>query len=1170
MATATELLAALTNSGDDGILVIDNNLRTIHIPKSVALLGVESDDEVHRLQFTMPRYCSDIDLSTFNIRINYMNANKEGDIYVVTDKNVLASSITFSWLVGRNALAYKGNVKFIVCLKESTADGEVLREFNTTIATLPVLEGLEVDPSYLEGELSDVLEQLQSLTVAKVNEIEEEGIAQIAKVQEESAKQQNNITTKGEQVLGTIPQEYKTTVELANEGAHTKADAISRTFLGSNITVHDASDDNVRSLRLLGATTLITTTGKNLFGGDALADKLVEVSSTTMDDIAGTVTFAASDIQNKLIFSVPDQNKQYTIILYGKNTNGSNNGTNVAWQYSDGTLGQFSFNITGSLSYAIGVSDASKQVVGLYGYYNSQSTILYYDKCGIFEGVVTEADFEPYTGGKATPSYNYPQELVIPCTNGSVDITVRDLGKNLFGGNFLADKLVEVASATKDEANGTVKYHSTSVNGKLIFKVPDQNKRYTVILYGRNTSTSLPRTNLQWYYSDGSNTAMNFKTTGALSYCVVTSSSSKKLVGLYGIASTDYTTLYYDKCGIFEGVLTEADFEPCIGSTITAQTPNGLPGIAVTSGGNYIDENGQRWVCDEVDFARGVRITRLAELVFDGVTSGKKIVSTDPSQLEASKTSLYAYMNQGYINPPASNSTKIYANYSGVSLSSAIAITRTKTWLGLPQGETLTVDQVASAFNLKLKELYDAGKPLRVLYQRKTPIETPLTEAELTAYAKFRTVKPGTTIYNDSNVKMEVEYNLDTEIAVDNKILVVDNKIDKSARETSRLCAPVITSEASGDIISVSDASDWYVSGLTLCGKTTQDGTPTPDAPVELVNIATGDSIGVTVTGKNLFSGKVLNGYMMSGSWNSDSKNRTVYIPCRPSTYYTITKTPGTRFLAACVTNLPSATGDTITWIAENSSGGTLTCKTTATAKYLLVWVYNSNTDTSITSTEMVNSVQIEIGETATPYEPYNGQTLSVPTPNGLSGIAVTEGGNYTDENGQQWICDEIDLARGVHVKRIGTITFNGTESWKKTNNTEHTFHINMNTMVRFSEAPAYCTHFVHNTLPNVDGAFRKADTCYFCYSSVTTLDEWTTWLAENPISLYYVRTEPIETPLSAEEFAAYADLHTNKPSTTVYNDSGAGMKLTYAVDTKTYINNAIASAVAALAQATE
>lgn len=352
-------------------------------------------------------------------------------------------------------------------------------------------------------------------------------------------------------------------------------------------------------------------------------------------------------------------------------------------------------------------------------------------------------------------------------TGGNIGVAVT--GKNLFGGEALADVLVAKAGATKNETAGTVQYSASSVTGKQMFKAPDKNKQYTIILYGKNTTDTTTRTNLSWYYSDKTSDVFNFKTAGELSYCVATSKAGKQVVGLYGYNSSGSTILYYDQCGIFEGVVTADDFEAYNGQTLTVAIPNGLPGIPVTSGGNYTDENGQRWVCDEIDFARGVRITRLAELVFDGVSNGKRIYSTDPSQLEASKTSIYAYMNYGYINPPALSSTTVYANYSGVSLSTAISITRTKAWLGLPQGEELTATQVVTAYNTKLKELYDGGVPVRVLYQRKTPVETPLTAEELAAYAAMHTNKPNTTVYNDAGAGMKLQYVADTKAYIDKK-----------------------------------------------------------------------------------------------------------------------------------------------------------------------------------------------------------------------------------------------------------------------------------------------------------------------------------------------------------------------------------------------------------------
>lgn len=63
--------------------------------------------------------------------------------------------------------------------------------------------------------------------------------------------------------------------------------------------------------------------------------------------------------------------------------------------------------------------------------------------------------------------------------------------------------------------------------------------------------------------------------------------------------------------------------------------------------------------------------------------------------------------------------------------------------------------------------------------------------------------------------------------------------------------------------------------------------------------------------------------------------------------------------------------------------------------------------------------------------KPDNEQTQSVSfsTPNGLPGIPVTSGGNYTDENGQQWICDEVDLGRGVYVQRVDKGAFDATKA---------------------------------------------------------------------------------------------------------------------------------------------
>ena len=61
-------------------------------------------------------------------------------------------------------------------------------------------------------------------------------------------------------------------------------------------------------------------------------------------------------------------------------------------------------------------------------------------------------------------------------------------------------------------------------------------------------------------------------------------------------------------------------------------------------------------------------------------------------------------------------------------------------------------------------------------------------------------------------------------------------------------------------------------------------------------------------------------------------------------------------------------------------------------------------------------------------------QTIALQTPNGLRGIPVTSGGNYTDPSGQQWMCDEVDLKRGVRVQRVDKGAFDSTKALAEQN----------------------------------------------------------------------------------------------------------------------------------------
>ena len=103
-------------------------------------------------------------------------------------------------------------------------------------------------------------------------------------------------------------------------------------------------------------------------------------------------------------------------------------------------------------------------------------------------------------------------------------------------------------------------------------------------------------------------------------------------------------------------------------------------------------------------------------------------------------------------------------------------------------------------------------------------------------------------------------------------------------------------------------------------------------------------------------------------------------------------------------------------------------------------------------------------------------QTIALQTPNGLPGIPVTSGGNYTDENGQQWVCDEVDLERGVRVQRIDKSAFDSTKTLVEQNATLAT---PIETPLTPAELTAYkaLTTYAPNTVVQAsDGAGLKLD----------------------------------------------------------------------------------------------
>ena len=201
-------------------------------------------------------------------------------------------------------------------------------------------------------------------------------------------------------------------------------------------------------------------------------------------------------------------------------------------------------------------------------------------------------------------------------------------------------------------------------------------------------------------------------------------------------------------------------------------------------------------------------------------------------------------------------------------------------------------------------------------------------------------------------------------------------------------------------------------------------------------------------------------------------------------------------------------------------------------------------------------------------FEPYTETVSIIPTPDGLCGIKVSSGGNYTDENGQQWICDEIVKYADGSGKRIQRIYKHKVTNVDVYNAPRAFIDLPLDMMMydNSNNVLSACNRFITvkhtGVVTNTDNSCGGQQTNYAFRSDslgLTTKEEWAEWFAENETIIYYVLTEPIITDLSAEEIAEIEKLYTFYPITNISNDADCGMSITYFADAKNYIDQRLA-----------
>ena len=389
-------------------------------------------------------------------------------------------------------------------------------------------------------------------------------------------------------------------------------------------------------------------------------------------------------------------------------------------------------------------------------------------------------------------------------------------------------------------------------------------------------------------------------------------------------------------------------------------------------------------------------------------------------------------------------------------------------------------------------------------------------------------------------------------------------------------CSPaIVTSSDTGKALSIPDSSESVIKGLTAYGESTQDGTPTPDSPVEIVSV---ENPVISVYGKNLIpypyinTTKTINGIIFTD--NGDG-SITINGTATANAFFALTALnlypKGIYYLSGGASG-----GGTSSYalVARNREGASYTFLKMDYGSGVKIELSEDDTmmfEIRVYSGTTVNNLvfkpQLEIGTVATSYEPYiEPQTITIPYT--FRGLKNSSGG---------WVArDELRVEDGrVETKTsFKKMTFNGTENWSAYTSQSNHFQITVgdNAFGRDSVVRIAC-----NYLPG-RAAYSNAGVGYGAFSAdgsrlrfknkdISTVDEWEAWLSElssngTPFTVVYKLANDVITDITATEAGqALLALKTNYPSTSVISD--IDLNLTYRADTKNYIDNKIAALTA-------
>lgn len=349
----------------------------------------------------------------------------------------------------------------------------------------------------------------------------------------------------------------------------------------------------------------------------------------------------------------------------------------------------------------------------------------------------------------------------------------------------------------------------------------------------------------------------------------------------------------------------------------------------------------------------------------------------------------------------------------------------------------------------------------------------------------------------------------------------------------------------------LADSDNGKIQDMMIYGKSSQDGTPTPENPVEIKSVVNPT---VKLLGSNIL--KIRDGeYQESGCTvtvsngviklnGTSTGNKRIHLPI--DTPSMLKEGTEIIFCPNNIGGIEKINKCYVDYSNENTKSLSIASNIVNTP-YVIARQdarYEFKLSIKITGGNTFNNEtwkpQILIGKQITPFEPYTEQSVQLPYT--LNAIPVTSGGNVTID-GQQWVCDEVDLERGVKVQRVASMVFSDSSGFALQQTSDgirfqYTVKNLKKTDAGTSDANAFCSALPlgkeGSTWVTSDVFTISKDSLFVRFKNITSLGELQQYLQQTPMSLTAILITPIETPLTDDEIAAFNAFTTYYPVTNI------------------------------------